>query len=108
MATQGSSGAAGGHQQSISTDSDSPVDGIAGSHPGGIEPAGDDVNAGAVGTGPGKRHEGNSQQGNAGSKQSTSIAQGDQPKGAPYPGTETGTVGTQGPGGAKQGGIDKR
>jgi hypothetical protein len=64
MATpsQGSNGAADGGQQSIGSDSDSPVDGIAGSHPGGIEPAGDDVNAGAVGNGPGKRHEGSQQQ----------------------------------------------
>lgn len=108
MANQGSNGAADGNQQSIAGETDQPVDGIAGTHAGGIEPAGQDVNAGAVGEGPGKRHEGNAQQGDKGSKQSASIAEGDQDKGAPYPGTETGTVGTQGPGGAQQGGNVKR
>ena len=51
MATpqQGSNGAADGNQQSIGTEGESPVDGIAGGHPGGIEPAGDDVNAGGSG-----------------------------------------------------------
>ncbi len=58
---QGSNGDADGGQQSIGTDGESPVDGIAGGHPGGIEPAGDDVNAGGLGKGPGRRHEGSQQ-----------------------------------------------
>ncbi len=87
-----------GHDQSLGGDSDNPIDGIRGGHAGGIEPAGQDVNAG-------KRKEGNSQQGNPGAKQS--IAQGDQLKGTDMPGGETGTVGTQGPGGAQQGGNIK-
>lgn len=38
--------AQGNHDQSIGTQTDQPVDGIAGSHPGTQEPAGADVNAG--------------------------------------------------------------
>lgn len=59
--SNGSIGAADGGQQSIGTDGEAPVDGIAGGHPGGIEPAGDDVNAGGLGKGPGRRHEGSEQ-----------------------------------------------
>ena len=87
-----------GHDQSIGGDSDSPIDGIRGTHAGGIEPAGQDVNAGKPK--PGKR-----QDSDPGARQS--IAQGDQLKGSDLPSGETGTVGTQGPGGAQQGGKIK-
>lgn len=57
MATQatGSNGAADGHQQSIGADSPTPVDGIAGSHPGTQEPSGAHVDAGGPVGGPGER-----------------------------------------------------
>jgi hypothetical protein len=103
MANQGNHD---GHSQSIGGESDSPVDGIRGTHAGGIEPAGDDVNAGALGDVKGRRKEGSEQQGQQGNKQS--VAEGDQDKGPDLPGGEAGTVGTQGPGGAQQGGNFQR
>lgn len=45
------------HDQSIGTESNQPVDGIAGSNPGTQQPSGAHVDAGAEGTGPGKRPE---------------------------------------------------
>ncbi len=108
MATQGNNGTADAGQQSIGSETDTPIDGIAGGHAGGIEPAGQDVDAGAEGVGPGKRHEDHARQGAPGNAAQDSIALGDQLKGSGYPGGETGTVGTQGPGGAQQGGNVKR
>ena len=87
-----------GHEQSIGGDSDSPIDGIRGTHAGGIEPAGQDVNAG-------KPKPGNRQDSEPGARQS--IAQGDQVKGNEAPGGATGTVDTHGPGDAQQGGRIK-
>ena len=106
MANQGNHGAADGHNQSIAGETDSPVDGIRGTHAGGIEPAGDDVNAGAPGDAKGRRREGSQQQDQAGNRQS--VAEGGQDKGPDLPGGEAGTVGTQGPGGAQQGGNFQR
>lgn len=45
------------HDQSIGTDSNQPVDGIAGSNPGTQQPSGAHVDAGGAGAGPGQRPE---------------------------------------------------
>lgn len=56
MANQstGSNGAADGHQQSIASNTEAPVDGIAGSHAGTQQPDGAHVNAGNPDPGPAK------------------------------------------------------
>ena len=53
----GSNNSADGHQQSIGTDSTSPVDGIAGSHPGTQQPSGAHVDAGGPASGPARRRD---------------------------------------------------
>ena len=98
MNSQGHNSVADGHQQSIAGDTDAPVDGILGGHPGGIEPAGADVNAGD------EEHllreAGNPRQSNQDSGQNDSERT--HTDGPDLPGGEAGTEGVQGPGGMHQ------
>ena len=89
-----------GHEQSIGSPTDQPVDGIAGSHPGTQEPSGAHVDAGKTRHGEPQREKGNQQQS---TQRTGSFANVRQPQGLARP-VDDSLTGSQGAGSAYQGG----